>query len=142
MAAAAGVGVTAAPPLGTAAPPAVPPARLGVGPTATTVTRLVGAVAATDPDEFSLPADSPVVSAFPFLQWSRPTANGPVRIAKSELQGMCITACNFDLSDRAVASAVRIANLIEHGLSARACSGVLHELHDASCMPVAERLPD
>ncbi|KAL1518815.1 hypothetical protein AB1Y20_003094 [Prymnesium parvum] len=124
-------GAAAATPQGAAAPPVAPPARLGAGPAPTTIARPVGALAALDPDEWALPHDSPAVAALPFLQWSLPAAGGRALVAMSELQGICITACSFDLSDHARLLALRGAHLIESGFSAAACSGILHELHDA-----------
>jgi len=113
MAATTGVGAAAAPPTGIAAPPTVAPTRLVANASATTVTRPVGAAAASDPDEFSLPSDSPVVAAFPFLQWSRPPAGGRALVAMSELQGLCITACSFDMSDHSLLGSLRSANRSE-----------------------------
>ncbi|KAL1510629.1 hypothetical protein AB1Y20_006930 [Prymnesium parvum] len=131
----AGTGV--APPVGAAAQAVAPLARLGAGPSVTTISRHVGAVTALDPDEWAVPRDSPVVTAFPYLQWSISPAGGPALVAMSELQGICITACSFDLDDHALSRALRGANLIETGLSAAACSAILHELHDARLLDVA-----
>ncbi|KAL1526053.1 hypothetical protein AB1Y20_020874 [Prymnesium parvum] len=132
MAAATGTVAAAAPAPGVTVAPNLAPTRLGANPAATTVARSVGAVAALDPDEFTLSSDSPVISAFiPFLQWVRPGAGGTAQVAMSELEGICITACSFDLADRPLAVALRSSNLVEHGLNAAACSAILHELHDA-----------
>ncbi|KAL1523448.1 hypothetical protein AB1Y20_018388 [Prymnesium parvum] len=135
--AAAAAAVAVAPTTGVAAP-AVLPVRLGASPADTTVTRHGGALASSDPDELALPADSPVIAAFPFLQWVLPPPGGrSALVALSELQGICITACNFNLADSQLVRALRNANLMESGLSAAACSAVLHELHDVSG-PVAD----
>ncbi|KAL1499160.1 hypothetical protein AB1Y20_013671 [Prymnesium parvum] len=128
-AAATAAGAVNAPPAN--APVIAPLVRLGASPSATTISRHAGALTALDPDEWTLPRDSPVVDAFPFLQWSIAPSGGPALVAMSELQGICITACSFDMDDHSLARALRGANLIESGLSAAACSAVLHELHDA-----------
>lgn len=138
MAAATGAAAVAAALPGAAVTPnAAPSTRLGANPSDTTVTRSVGSVAALDPDEFALPANSPVVNAFPFLQWARPAAGGVVQVAMSELQGICITACSFDLANRPLLGALHLSNLVEHGLSAAACSAILHELHDTRLLESA-----
>lgn len=130
-AAAAVVGV-AAPATGAVAVPTAPPARLGANPADTTVSRHGGALAALDPDELAVPARSPAVSAFPFLQWVLPPTGGPTAlVAMSELQGICITACSFNMADLPFTRVLRSANLVEGGLSPAACSVILHELHDA-----------
>ncbi|KAL1507632.1 hypothetical protein AB1Y20_007251 [Prymnesium parvum] len=59
----------------------------------------------------------------PFLQWLPPPAGGAsASIAMSELQGICITACTFDMSDLILVRTLRASNLIENGLSPAACS--------------------
>lgn len=133
MAAAAATAATAAAPVaGVGAAPAVPPARLGANPGDTSVSRYIAVLSASDPDELMISVDSPVVTAFPFLQWVLPPPGGrTARVPMSELQGICITACNFNLADPTLVSALRGANLVESGLSSTACSAVLHELHDA-----------
>ncbi|KAL1518573.1 hypothetical protein AB1Y20_002861 [Prymnesium parvum] len=123
---------TGAPVVGAATAPAAPPTRLGANPSDTTVTRQVTALVASDPDEFLISLDSPVITAFPFLQWVPPPPGSRLaRVAMCELQGVCLTACNFNLADPSLTRALRVANLVEHGLSAAACSSVLHELHDS-----------
>ncbi|KAL1503086.1 hypothetical protein AB1Y20_011150 [Prymnesium parvum] len=88
-AAATAAGTGAVAPVGVAAPAIAPLARLGASPSATTISRHVGAMTATDPDEWTVPRDSPVVIAFPYLQWSISPAGGPALVAMSELQGIC-----------------------------------------------------
>lgn len=124
-------GAAAAPPAVTTAPFAAPPARLGAGSAPTTISRHGVALAALDPDEWSLPHDSPVVISLAFLHWSLPAGSGQALVAMSELQGVCLTACSFDLADHPLLRALRGANLVEHGPSAASCSSILHELHDA-----------
>jgi len=121
-----------------------PCACVGASPADTTVSRHGGALAAHDPDELTVPVDSPVVAAFPFLQWVLPPTGGRLAlIYSSELQGMCITACNFNLSDSQLVRALRNANLMESGLSIAACSTILHELHDSRLLEsVYERETD
>ncbi|KAL1526721.1 hypothetical protein AB1Y20_015418 [Prymnesium parvum] len=141
MAAATATALVAGPPAaGAGATPAAPPTRLGANPADTTVTRLVAVLTASDPDELLIPSDSPVITAFPFLQWMLPPPGSRlVKVAMCELQGVCITACNFDLADPSLARVLRSANLVEHGLSAAACSAILHELHDARVLDDAHK---
>ncbi|KAL1519350.1 hypothetical protein AB1Y20_022876 [Prymnesium parvum] len=139
MATAAATAAAAAAPLtGAAVAPVAPPARLGANAGDTTVSRHVGAPTASDPDEFSLPSNSPVIAAFPFLQWvTPPPGSRSVLVAMSELQGVCIAACNFNMADSQLSRVLRSANLVESGISPAACSAILHELHDSRLLEVA-----
>jgi len=65
------------------------------------------------------------------LGWTAPVAGGPALVPVSEVQGVCISACTFNLTEGDSLRSLRGANLIEHLLSIAACSSILHELHDS-----------
>lgn len=113
-----------------AAPPAV--ARLLAAAADTNITRGHAAVSSRDPDEWAISRDSPVVSSIKFIPWDIPAAAGRnASAAMSEIQGLCIAACSFDMSNGDVLRALRAANLMESALSRTCCSAILHELHEA-----------
>ncbi|KAL1515764.1 hypothetical protein AB1Y20_002380 [Prymnesium parvum] len=116
------------------APPAAPApvvTRLGVDSAATRLTRLATPGHALSPDEWAVPRDCPVIPSLKYLGWRAPSSGGPAFLPVSEVQGVCISACTFRLTDNDSLLVLRNANLIEHLLSPAACSGILHELHDA-----------
>lgn len=113
------------------APAVAPPVRLGANVAATRLTRSAAPPNALDPDEWALQRDCPAITSLKYLGWAAPAAGGPALLSVSEVQGICITACTFNLSDGVVLRALRGANLMEHLLSLSACSSILHELHDA-----------
>ena len=103
-------GVPAAPPEPNA------PARLAAGSapaaqTAITVPAALG-LGPLDVDEWSVPRDCPVIAALPYLNWVVPPAPAAVRVPVSEVQGVVLAACTFDLSDPALCAALRNANLV------------------------------
>lgn len=64
------------------------------------------------------------------MAWEIP-ANGRATIAVSVLQGICISACSFDITNGDITRALRAANLIESALTMAQCSAILHELCEA-----------
>jgi len=85
-------------------------------------------VGALDADEWTLPQQSPCIAALPYIDWSAP-ALGRVRVAATELQGICVLACSFNLADPLILGGLRGANLVEATLGHVPCSATLHELH-------------
>ncbi|KAL3913062.1 MAG: hypothetical protein SGPRY_008117 [Prymnesium sp.] len=99
-------------------------------PALTRVVEVGGPMNSLDPDLLSLPNATPLVQSLAFLGWRPPTAVGGVHtIAAPELQGLCILANSFDLSQGATETALTAANLIEDEYSLAAISRILHELH-------------
>lgn len=113
------------------APTNPPPARLGANAAATRLTRPAPPASALDPDEWLVPRDCPAITSLNYLGWRPPATGASAPLTVSEVQGVCISACTFDLSDGDVLRSLRGANLVEHLLSLASCSSVLHELHDA-----------
>mmetsp|Transcript_49458 Transcript_49458/g.122945 ORF Transcript_49458/g.122945 Transcript_49458/m.122945 type:complete len:285 (+) Transcript_49458:107-961(+) len=114
------------------APTNPPPTRLGANAAATRLTRPTPPTSALDPDEWLVPRDCPAITSLKYLGWRPPSTGSvaPLNVS-DEVQGVCISACTFDLSDGDVLRSLRGTNLVEHLLSLASCSSVLHELHDA-----------
>lgn len=74
---------------------------------------------------------SPAISSLRYLQWNVPAAAGPATIAATAIQGTCMLAIAFDLTDPNTRRALQGANLIEHELSLAGCSRILHAMHEA-----------
>lgn len=102
---------------------------MAAAPALTQFVRAAAPASALDPDEWAVSRNCPAIASLKYVAWTVPAANGLVRIAISEVQGICLTACTFNLADDDVIRALRQANLIEHGLGLASCSAIFHELH-------------
>lgn len=113
-------------------PPAV--ARIPVNAAQTnTVARVTSGQHGLDPDEWALPSDNPVFGSIQFMRWDAAGggAGQTVFFAMSEMQGLCISICSFNLADNHVARTLRDANLIESRLTRACCSTLLRKVHEA-----------
>lgn len=114
--------------------PAIAPAvqaRRAVAAADTTVTAVAAPGLPTDPDELQVPNTCPAIASLRFLSWSTPANAARTRVPASELHGICLAVCSFNLQDSDIQRALRAANLIEAQLSTQRCSDILHELHSA-----------
>lgn len=81
-------------------------ARRATDPALTRVTRHVPPALPLDAEELTIERDSPAIGSLAYLKWNLPASGRAATVNASEIQGVCILACKFQIADADVRRAL------------------------------------
>ena len=118
----------------------MPPAALPGPALARTTVQVVGGVPATSIEaRFSFDRDSPLIVAWPFLDWEVPAAPARASATRSTVVGAIIMASRRPLEDEM--PALREMSFLTHEMSEAEASSFLYALDACSMVRASAALP-